>query len=419
MNISFFIAKRITRSKSSEGYSGPMVVVAVSGIAVGLAVMLLSVAIVRGFRHTVREKIIGFGAHVRITGFTPGTQLESPPMPGNADFIPLLLNEEKIRHVQQFAVKPGIIKTEDEIQGVIFKGAGKDFDPAFFEENLVAGSIPSYREDSLNVSSEIVISKEIARRLKVDVGDTLTAFFINRPGERNPQITNPQRPPRKFRISGLYETGLSEFDEKFILCDINQIRELNNWYFDKVSGYEVLIHDFDDLEEVSDVVDTAVGFEYRVENVRQLNRPVFDWLDQQDVNVIIIIALMLIVGIMGMISALLILILERIRMIGILKTLGMTNRGIRRIFLYRAGFILLTGMVAGNILGLGLGLVQHYTGIIKLDKESYYMDTVPVFFDFTGIGAINLLTFLFGMAALILPTFPATRVSPLEAIRTE
>jgi lipoprotein-releasing system permease protein len=170
---------------------------------------------------------------------------------------------------------------------------------------------------------------------------------------------------------------------------------------------------------VSDVVDAAVGFEYRVENVRQLNRPIFDWLDQQDVNVIIIIALMLIVGIMGMVSALLILILERIRMIGILKTLGMTNRGIRSIFLYRAGFILLTGMAAGNMLGIGLGLIQHYTGIIKLDKESYYMDTVPVFFDLTGIAAINLLTFLFGMAALILPTFPATRVSPLEAIRTE
>ncbi len=396
-----------------------MVVVAIAGIAVGLAVMLLSVAIVRGFRHTVREKIIGFGAHVRITEFTPGTQLESPPMQGNPDFLPLLLSEEKITHVQQFALKPGIIKTDDEIQGVIFKGAGKDFDPAFFQENLTEGHIPSFREDSVRISNEIVISKEISKRLRVGTGDTLTAFFINRPGERIPSISNPQRPPRKFVISGIYETGLSEFDEKFILCDINQIRELNNWFFDKVSGYEVLIDQFDNLEEVSDFVDTAVGFEYRVENVRQLNRPIFDWLEQQDVNVIIIITLMLTVGIMGMISALLILILERIQMIGILKTMGMTNGTIRRIFLYRAGFILLTGMGVGNALGIGLGLIQKYTGIIKLDKESYYMDTVPVFFDFTGIVGINVLTFLFGMAALLLPTFLVTRVSPLEAIRTE
>lgn len=419
MNLSFFIARRITGFNSREGYSGPMVTVAVSGIAIGLAVMLLSVGIVRGFRQTIREKIIGFGAHVRVTNFAVGTQLESPPMPADVDFLPLLLQHEAVKHVQGFAIKPGIIKTEDEIQGVIFKGAGKDFDWNFFEENLSEGQMPRYTGDSLNVSNEVVISREIAKRLKLSVGDTLVSFFINRPGERLPNISTPQRPPRKFKIVAIYETGLSEFDEKFILCDINIIRDLNNWFFDKVSGYEVLITDFDKLDEVSDYAHGMVGYEYQVENVRDLNRPVFAWLEQQDVNVIIIITLMLVVGVMGMISALLILILERVQMIGILKTLGMTNRSVRRIFLIRAGYILLNGMFFGNILGIGLGMVQQYTGIIKLDKESYYMDTVPVFFDAYALVGINLLTLVFCILTLILPTLLVTRITPLQAVRMD
>ena len=419
MNTSFFIARRITGFRSREGYSGPMVTVAVSGIAIGLAVMILAVGIVRGYRHTIREKIIGFGSHVRITNYSVGEQIESEPMPDNADFVPLLLQDENIKHVQSFAIKPGIIKTDEEIQGVIFKGAGKDFDWEFFENNLLEGTMPRYTGDSLNISTDVVISKEIGKRLNVGVGDTLVTFFINRPGERMPDISSPQRPPRKFRIVAVYETGLSEFDEKFILCDINQIRDLNNWYFNKVSGYEVLIHDFDKLGEVTEYVDMIVGYEYQVENVRALNRAIFDWLEQQDVNVIIIITLMLIVGVMGMISALLILILERVQMIGILKTLGMNNTSIRRIFVFRASYILLSGIIAGNVIGIGLGVIQQQTGFIQLDKESYYMDTVPVYFDAFSLIGINVLTLTFCLITLILPTFLATRITPLQAIRTD
>ena len=419
MNTPFFIARRITGFRSKEGYSGPMVTVAVAGIAIGLAVMILSVAIVRGYRYTIREKIIGFGAHVQITNYSTGDQIESSPMTSDVDFVPLLLQDENVKHVQQFAVKPGIIKTNEEIQGVIFKGVGKDFDWNFFSKNLVEGTLPVYQDDSLNISTDIVISKEISRRLNAHVGDTLVTFFINRAGERMPDISTPQRPPRKFRITGIYETGLSEFDEKFMVCDINQIRDLNNWYFDKVSGYEILIRDFDKLAEVTEYTDQIVGYEYQVQNVRELNRPIFDWLEQQDVNVIIIITLMLIVGVMGMISALLILILERVQMIGILKTLGMNNAAIRRIFIYRAAYILLTGIFAGNAMGIGLGVIQQQTGFIQLDKESYYMDTVPVYFDTLSLAGINLLTFVFCIATLILPTYLTTRITPLQAIRTD
>lgn len=419
MNTPFFIARRITGFRSREGYSGPMVTVAVVGIALGLAVMLLAVGIVRGYRHSIREKIIGFGAHVRITNMAVGEELESSPMPTDVDFVPLLLQDENIKHVQRFAVKPGIIKTEDEIQGVIFKGADSDFDWEFFEQNLLNGKMPRYTGDSNNISTDIVISREIGKRLNVGVGDTLTTFFINRPGERLPDVKTPQRPPRKFRIVAVYETGLGEFDEKFILCDINLIRDLNNWYFDKVSGYEVLINDFDKLDEVTEYADQMVGYEYQVDNVRDLNRPIFDWLEQQDVNVVIIITLMLIVGVMGMISALLILILERVQMIGILKTLGMRSSSIRRIFLYRAAYILLTGVLIGNAVGIGLGVLQQQTGLIKLDKESYYMDTVPVYFDAYSLVGINLLTLVFCLLTLILPTFLATRITPLQAIRTD
>ena len=419
MNTAFFIARRITGFRSREGYSGPMVTVAVAGIAIGLAVMLLAVGIVRGYRHTIREKIIGFGSHVRITNMAVGDELESSPMPADMDFVPLLMQDENVKHVQRFAVKPGIIKTEDEIQGVIFKGADSDFDWEFFEENLLDGKMPRYTGDSNRISNDIVISREIGKRLNVGVGDTLTTFFINRPGERLPDVKTPQRPPRKFRIVAVYETGLGEFDEKFILCDINLIRDLNNWYFDKVSGFEVLITDFDKLDEVTEYADLTVGYEYQVDNVRELNRPIFDWLEQQDVNVVIIITLMLIVGVMGMISALLILILERVQMIGILKTLGMRNASIRRIFLYRAGYILLTGIGIGNAVGIGLGIIQQQTGIIKLDKESYYMDTVPVYFDAYSLIGINVLTLAFCLLTLILPTFLATRITPLQAIRTD
>lgn len=419
MNTPFFIARRITAFRSREGYSGPMVTVAIGGIAIGLAVMILAVGIVRGYRYTIREKVIGFGSHVRISNFSVGQQIESEPMSENVDFVPLLLQDEHIKHVQSYAIKPGIIKTDEEIQGVIFKGAGKDFDWEFFEKNLSEGQMPRYSGDSLNISREVVISREIARRLSVKVGDTLVTFFINRPGERMPEISNPQRPPRKFRIAAIYETGLAEFDEKFILCDINQIRDLNNWYFDKVSGYEVLIHDYDKLNEVTEYVDLAVGYQYQVENVRQLNQAIFDWLEGQDVLAGIVIVLMLIIGIMGMISALLILILERVQMIGILKTLGMKNRHVRRIFIYRASYILLSGILIGNIVGIGLGIIQQQTGAFKLDKETYYMDTVPVYFDFISLAGINLLTLVICLLTLILPTFLVTRITPLQAIRTD
>lgn len=340
-------------------------------------------------------------------------------MSENVDFVPLLLQDENIKHVQTYAIKPGIIKTEEEIQGVIFKGAGKDFDWEFFEKNLFEGTMPRYTGDSLNISNEVVISREIARRLNVGVGDTLVTFFINRAGERMPEISSPQRPPRKFRITGIYETGLAEFDEKFILCDINQIRDLNNWYFDKVSGYEILIHDYDKLGEVTEYVDMVVGYEYQVENVRQLNQAIFDWLEGQDVLAGIVIILMLIIGVMGMISALLILILERVQMIGILKTLGMSNTKVRRIFIYRASYILLFGIMAGNIIGIGLGIIQQQTGIFQLDKETYYMDTVPVYFDAVSIIGINILTLVFCLLTLILPTFLTSRITPLQAIRTD
>lgn len=396
-----------------------MVAVAVGGITIGLAVMILAVGVVRGFRYTVRDKIIGFGAHVQITNYTVGEDLESPPMPENVDFIPLLLQNDYIKNIQRFALKPGIIKTDEEIQGVIFKGVDSDFDWSFFSQNLVEGALPVYTGDTLNASAEILVSKEISRRLGVSLSDTITAFFINRSGERLPNITTAQRAPRRYAVVGIYETGLSEFDEKFMLCDINQIRDLNNWYFNKVSGYEILITDFDKLAEVAEYTDDIVGYEYQVKTVRQLNRAVFDWLDQQDVHVAIIITLMLIVGVMGMISALLILILERVRMIGILKTLGMSNVSIRNIFMYRAAYILLTGIMLGNFIGIGLGIFQQQTGMVKLDKESYYMDTVPVYFDMYGLLGINLLTFLFCIITLVLPTFLVTKITPLQAIRTD
>lgn len=379
--------------------------------------MLIAIAVVTGFQNEIRNKIIGFGGHIQITDFDNNYSLETNPISRTNDFSEYLRMNENIESVNEFAIKAGIIKTDEEIHGVVFKGVGADYNWSFFQKYLIDGTAFQVNQDTVDLGNEILISEEISKRLKLSTGDTLTAFFINRAGEKNPHVRNPQRAPRKYRISGIYNTGLTEFDEKYIIADIRQIQELNNWFYDKVSGFEIGIKDYSKLDEVTKDVDLAVGYQLKVRNIKELNPEIFNWLEYQNVNVLIIIVLMIIVGIMTMVSTLLIIILEKTALIGILKALGMRNNLVRRVFLYQAGMILSRGLFWGNLVGLSFLLLQKQFEIVKLDRESYYLSFVPVNFDWTLILGINLVTLVVCMLALILPSFLVSRISPVKAIR--
>lgn len=417
MNIPLFISSRIAQNDLGNGFSKPVVRIAVISIALGLCVMLIAIAVVTGFQNEIRDKIIGFGGHIQITDFDNNFSLETNPISRKNDFSDYLMMNHHIESIHEFAIKAGIIKTEEEIHGVVFKGVGADYNWSFFQKYLIDGEVFQVSSDSANAGDKILISEEISKRLKLSTGDSLTAFFINRAGEKNPNVGNPQRAPRKYRISGIYNTGLTEFDEKYIIADIRQIQDLNNWFYDKVSGFEIGINDFSKLDEVTRDVDVAVGYQLKVRNIKELNPEIFNWLEYQNVNVLIIIVLMIIVGIMTMVSTLLIIILEKTDLIGILKALGMRNHLVRRVFLYQAAMILSRGLFWGNLVGLSLLIIQKKFEIIKLDRESYYLSFVPVNFEWTYIIGINIITLMICMIALILPSFLVTKISPVKAIR--
>ncbi|MGE5425019.1 MAG: ABC transporter permease, partial [Syntrophothermus sp.] len=318
---------------------------------------------------------------------------------------PSLEKIKGIRHIQVYATKAGIIKTRDQIQGMILKGIGKDYDLSFFKNKMIDGNFP--RLPDTGKSNEVVISKSLASLLKLKTGDALRVYFISGSSTLG----------RKFTISGLYETGLEEFDKLYVIGDIRHIQKLNNWKEDEVGGFEVLINNFKDLDKLGRIVYKKVGFSLDAKTIKDLYPQIFDWLDLQDINVLIILILMILVAGITMISTLLILILERTNMIGILKALGMNNRGIRKIFLYNATYIIGNGLLIGNLVGFGFCFLQMKFGLLKLPQESYYVSTVPVNIDMTNILLLNAISAIICILMLILPSYIVTRITPVKAIR--
>ena len=412
MNLPYFIAERLIRGRrDGTSFSRPINVIAVIGIAAGLAVMILSVSTLTGFKKAIREKVVGFAGNIQILNFDSNLSFETVPISENQDFIPKIRKLPGITHIQVFATKAGIIKTGEDIQGVVLKGIGSDFDWSYFKSNMVDGTIFSVN-DSIR-TDKVIISRKISDMLRLKTGDSFVMHFI-------------QDPPRmrKFTISGIYETSLEEFDKMYVFCDIGHIKRLNGWEDDMVSGFEIFISDFDNLEAMTIAVRDAIGYKliedetkFKVTNIRMKYPQIFDWLNFQDINVVIIIVLMLIVAGFNMVSGLLILILEKTNMIGVLKALGSEDMTIRRVFLYQAAYLIAKGLFWGNLIGLGISLFQLKTGIFTLDPSSYYIKTVPVNLVFSHILLLNAGTMAAIILMLLIPSQLITRITPVKAIR--
>ena len=414
MSLSLFIARRIYReSDGGKQVSRPAVLIAMAGIAIGLAVMIIAVAVVIGFKSEVRNKVIGFGSHIQITNLDAVSSYETHPIVVGDSMMTALADYPEISHVQRFSTKPGMIKTDDAFQGMVLKGVGPEFDPHFIKEYLVEGEIPVF-SDSVS-TNQVLISKALATKMKLKLGDKIYTYYIQ-----------DDIRARRLTIAGIYQTNFSEYDNLFLLTDLYLVNRLNNWEPDQVSGVELEIRDYDKLEETTYeiAVDTdenpdRYGAEYCVRNVEQLNPQIFAWLGILDVNIWVILILMIGVAGFTMVSGLLIIIIERTSMIGVLKSLGANNFTIRKVFLWFSVFLIGKGMLWGNIIGLAFYFVQRWSGLFKLDPETYYMATVPVSFNIWLFLLLNAGTLLASVLMLLGPSFLITRIHPATSIRYE
>ena len=414
-NTELFIARRIFFARgTARKFSESIVSFAVFGIAFGLFVMILSVAIVTGFKKEIRNKVIGFGSHIQLVNFDSNSSYETIPVQENQPWLQEVRNLNGIKSIQRFATKPGIIKTDDEIHGIVLKGVAPDFDWTFFKENLVEGSVFSV-SDSFK-TDDVLISRQVASLLRLKVGDPLYTYFLN-------EETNSQK-MRKFRICGIFSTSLEEFDRLFVLADISHVRKLNDWKPDQISGFEISINDFSEIKTLTQQI-RNLTLRYSKEDETVL-RPIaitskypqiFDWLNLLDMNVWIILGLIILVAGFNMVSGLLILMLERTTMIGVLKAVGTGNWSIRKIFIYISTFLIVRGMFWGNVAAVAFCLIQAKFGIFKLDPASYYLNTVPVNLKISHLLMLNAGTVIVTLLMLLVPSWYVTRIEPDKAIR--
>ncbi len=415
MNFPLFIAKRIySKNDDSKRVSRPAIRIATAGVAIGLAVMIISICIVFGFKHSIRDKVVGFGGDINVANFMSQHAYSQAPICIEDSMLEILKNIDGVKHVQRYALKQGILKTDEDFLGVMFKGLSPEYDTTFIHKNLISGSIPSF-SDSIS-QNKILISKIMADLLKLNTGDRVFAYFIDSEDVRT----------RRFTISGVYQTNLTQFDKIFCFTDLYSAVHLNNWQQGQVTGAEISVKDFDNLDVVEDSLVEKVnrtqdkyGEFYSSETIEQANPQIFAWLDLLDLNVWIILILMIAVASITMISGLLIIILERTNMIGLLKALGAKNKTVRRTFLWFAIFIIGRGMLLGDLIGLGLVILQSLTGIVTLDPTTYYVKTVPVEINIPLIILLNLGTFLVSIFVLIAPSFLISHIHPAKSMKYE
>lgn len=417
MNFPLFIARRIYSDHigDQQKVSKPAIRIAVAGVAIGLAVMIISVCVVLGFKHTIRDKVVGFGSHIQVANFytLQSSAIDQPIAIGDS-MMNVLKKTEGVKHVQRFAMKQGILKTDNDFLGVMFKGVGPEFDSTFIHKNMVEGSIPHFSDQQS--TNRILISKDMASKLRVKAGDRIFAYFIGEGGVRT----------RRFTISGVYQTNLAQYDKTTCFCDLYTARKLNAWTDDMVTGAELTVNDFKQLSTTANDIINRVnrtqdqyGNTFSSKTIRELSPQIFSWLDLLDLNVWIILAIMTAVAVVTMISGLLIIILERTTMIGVLKALGARNSTVRHTFLWFAAFIIGKGLLIGDALALALILLQKFTGFAKLDPQTYYVDVVPVELDWTLIVALNIATMLIALFALIAPSYLVSHIHPAKSMRYE
>lgn len=415
MNLPFFLAKRIyTNNADKKRVDMPAIRIAIAGVAVGLAVMLVSVSVVFGFKHTIRNKVVGFGSHIQVANFMTLQASEQYPIQMGDSMLKVLRAIPGVKHVQRFAVKQGILKTDKDFLGVAFKGIAADYDTTFIHQNLVAGAIPHF-SDTVG-KQQMIVSQAIADQLNLKLGDKVFAYFIDNTGVK----------ARRFTIAAIYQTNLSQFDKVTCFIDLYTAVKLNAWETDQASGAELTVNDFNLLnqtaarvvEKVNRTID-SYGETYSSQTIQEMNQQIFSWLDLLDLNVWIILGLMLAVAGVTMISGLLIIILERTAMIGILKAIGARNTTIRRTFLWFAVFTIGKGMLIGNLIGLGLIVLQHYTGLVKLNPATYYVSTVPVEFNLLVWLLLNVATLVISVFVLIAPSYLVSKINPAASMRYE
>lgn len=405
----FFITKKIIHNKE-RSFSRLIIGIARVAIALSLTVMLISTSLVNGFRATISDKVYGFWGHINISKQSLRNSFDDEPIYKKDDFVQEVQSIDGIQSIQMYARKAAIIKTKTDIEGIIMKGVGSDFDWSQMDKYLVAGEPMDLTGPEVNRSA--LISKNTADRLGFDVGDSVLLHIIDQ--KENGEY---EQMYRKLRINGIYNTGLEEFDKLFVLVDIRHIQRLNNWTADQIGGYEVFVKDPEQIASVEKTVDKKADPFWEVQTIQQIIPSVFDWLNLQKVNEWIILTLMILVALINMVTSLLILILERTNMIGILKALGSTNNSIRKIFLLNASNIILKGMLWGNIIGLGLSLLQMQFGFIKLPEASYYVSVAPVKIDIIWVLMLNIGTFVISILFLIIPSLFVSKIRPIKAIR--
>lgn len=411
MNYELFIAKRIIAAKQyKSSISSPIIKIAISAIAVGIIVMMIAIATGFGLQEKIREKLSGFNGHIQITNFdNNNSEITLNPVSKNQDFYPEFKNINNITNVQVFATKGGIIRTETDFEGIILKGVASDYDWTFFNEYLVEGTFPDFNND---VTNDVLISKEISNRLHINLGDTFNILFVKDDPSKAPWL-------RVVKVVGVYDSGFQDFDENFVIADIRHIQKMNRWTEEQVGGFEVLISNFDEIGLKSNQIYKETTSTLNSQSIIEKYPGIFEWISLFDNNIYLIIVIMILVAGINMITALLVLILERTQMIGILKALGSTNVSIRKIFLYNAGYLVLKGLFWGNLIGLSILFSQKYFGFITLDPETYYVNEAPVFIDFWYIILLNICTLLLCLLMLIIPTLLITKIDPVKSIKFE
>lgn len=415
MNLPLFIARRIYSVNGDKAeVSKPAIRIATAGIAIGLAVMIVSVCVVFGFKHAVSAKVIGFGSHIQVANFMTLQTSESYPIQITDSLIKVLKNTQGVEHVQRFATKQGVLKTDSDFLGVVFKGVGPDFDSSFIHQNLIEGSIPAFSDTKS--SNKILLSMSMAKKLKLKTGDRIFAYFIDHAGIR----------VRRFTIAGIYQTNLAQYDDITCFMDLYTAVKLNGWEKDQISGAEITVKDFNKVDETEAIFINRLnrtvdqyGETYSSKTIRDISPQIFSWLDLLDLNVWIILALMIAVAGVTMISGLLIIILERVTMIGVLKAMGAKNTMIRHTFLWFAVFIITRGLLIGNLIGIGLVLLQRYTGLVGLDPQTYYVTTVPVEINIPVLLLLNVATLLISIVVLIAPSYLISHIHPAKSMRYE
>lgn len=415
MKLPLFIARKIyTHEGERQKVSRPAIHIATAGVAVGLAVMIISVCVVLGFKHTIRDKVIGFGSHIQVGNFMTLQSTEQYPIVMDDSMMTVLRNMQGVQHVQRFAMKQGILKTDSDFLGVAFKGVGPEFDSTFIHQNMTEGSIPKFSDQ--HSTGKLLISKTMADKLHLECNQRVFAYFIDQHGVRVRPLT----------ISGIYQTNLSQYDNIICYCDLYTAVRLNAWEPGQASGAEITVKDFAKLNETADEMILRInrsvdkyGETYSTKTIQEINPQIFSWLDLLDMNVWIIIALMLTVAVVTMTSGLLIIILERTKMIGVLKALGARNGLIRHTFLWFAVFIIGKGMLIGNAIGVGLMLLQKYTHLVKLNPETYYVSNVPVEINLPLILLFNAATLVVCVSVLIAPSYLISFIHPAKSMRYE